>query len=1040
MEAIDLSVEHAYIFIKTASDLGIDKLYVTCKDGLNLIGFQDPYFFVHINLELARCDEGLEVGIDCHKLARGLSIFESIGAEYVTLTITDKEAILKGDKLTYRFRLDKPDKELLRKLETLKEKSKSFVKAEITLKDIDIGIKKLKSAPEGYIVTYFDKIYFVAEEGGEYSVYDVFNIYYSPINKINKKLPDKPCIIRSKILEALINAVPYKNIDAILYYGENTFCIIEISNLLGSMKIYIPEAQVPDIFEFIKKWEEESEKAEPLDTLYYFDEYNKVIRAIKPRFVGFPKATFIDGTGYQLADGSYVILDIDAIIFEKRYSSKERPERIDITIFQNEWYDLDLKFYDIIVGKPTLQFSAKNNKLYADGVEVGDKITVREVTVSRIHPRYNFVIEQYEVGNLLNILTTNAEYIAVVHKKNDDKLYIIPLKSLSADDLDTLGYFVTYCDPDIETIFNVFAINKRVKKTGLTGKKYAIVGIQPDKYLAVQFVRVKKDDCFILVTYIFYVLPDYSYDATKIYELKKAIFTRLYGEFEEEEEKKEKVEVVEEVKEEVKEEMKEAVKKEEEEEEEREKEVEEKKEEVKAVEEKVVEAEEVKEVPVEEKVEEKTTPITELKEEKKEEKVEDKVEEFLTNIIKDKLTYFVKIQLLSKGLDVDISNKIVSEILSDEISNLAKKIANKEITQKVAEDMLQTNIQSYLDIIQYVIDKLKYYAKVKLLERKKQMPIIENIVDNLSELITDLAIKVATKQITQETAERIIDEKLDKIDEKKEEEKEVNEIEDEKEKEVKKFRKDSSYIVDLYDVASKLSEEYAKLLREKGYSEYEIEKILEDVKYDIDALANDVVTGKMSLEEALERVKSIPPSIQPHTPTPTISTPAPTEREQRIEKLGETIWNKYLYELLTFGLNYIYNEYGGEIGILERDLDKLAEYLTTKLRTAGYEMRSYGNRNKTFRYVIAGEVLIKHANKIVFEGLLHVTSRAVASYIPTIKRKFRHVYEAIINSGVQGCFAKAICGVIYSYLNIPKPKWPEDIIICYDLLGKVGGS
>ena len=229
-------------------------------------------------------------------------------------------------------------------------------------------------------------------------------------------------------------------------------------------------------------------------------------------------------------------------------------------------------------------------------------------------------------------------------------------------------------------------------------------------------------------------------------------------------------------------------------------------------------------------------------------------------------------------------------------------------------------------------------------------------------------------------------------------------------------------------------------MREKGYSEYEIEKILEDVKYDIDALANDVVTGKMSLEEALERVKSIPPSIQPPTPTPTISTPAPTEREQRIEKLGETIWNKYLYELLTFGLNYIYNEYGGEIGILERDLDKLAEYLTTKLRTAGYEMRSYGNRNKTFRYVIAGEVLIKHANKIVFEGLLHVTSRAVASYIPTIKRKFRHVYEAIINSGVQGCFAKAICGVIYSYLNIPKPKWPEDIIICYDLLGKVGGS
>jgi len=163
-------------------------------------------------------------------------------------------------------------------------------------------------------------------------------------------------------------------------------------------------------------------------------------------------------------------------------------------------------------------------------------------------------------------------------------------------------------------------------------------------------------------------------------------------------------------------------------------------------------------------------------------------------------------------------------------------------------------MDTQLDLTKILTEKLTYYTKSKLLEMNIKINEANEIISNLKEYLQDLAKKIVSNEITQKEAEKLIESKINEIVGKK---------------------------ANLTNVVEKLIEAYRSHLRELGYSEDKINEIINVVKFDIESLAKEVVDKRMTLKEALERVKRIPVPIE-SIEKPIIETTKPESEEVKI--------------------------------------------------------------------------------------------------------------------------------------------------------------
>jgi len=328
-------------------------------------------------------------------------------------------------------------------------------------------------------------------------------------------------------------------------------------------------------------------------------------------------------------------------------------------------------------------------------------------------------------------------------------------------------------------------------------------------------------------------------------------------------------------------------------------------------------------------------------------------------------------------------------------------------------------------------NKLRFYVRSRLIDMGLSIGDVTSIAKDLDSTIVDLARKVTNEEITQEEAER----ELDRLIEEKLKEREKKEV---KAEEVPpKFRERGR-------IRKELEYAYISYLKRHGVTNYR--QCLDYVKDDIEALVDEVVKGRLSLDEAIERVErlGIPEiaTIKRAPPTP-IGVGAPTEVPEAAYLTAgqavDVIWNNYLPQLLNFGLRYVFENYGRDIGIFERDLGTIARRLASRLRLVGEEMRAKGEAESKGRLIWAGQGLIRYAYDIVWNGIVSGMRRVTADIWPQL-RLFPSVTKALSETGLTNPEVRALAGVVFKYLGIPKEYWTEDVIKCYDKLVSVAGE
>jgi len=254
----------------------------------------------------------------------------------------------------------------------------------------------------------------------------------------------------------------------------------------------------------------------------------------------------------------------------------------------------------------------------------------------------------------------------------------------------------------------------------------------------------------------------------------------------------------------------------------------------------------------------------------------------------------------------------------------------------------------------------------------------------------------------------------------------------------------------LKDIIRKLELEYKAYLTGQGVTNPK--KCIEYVKEDIESLAESVAKGEMTVEEALERVREIPippiarfrrvaPPVAPPTAPPTGIPAEAVPPEERVFKspkeIADILWKYHLDSLLLFGLNYVFENYGRKYGMTEGMKKSVASELAKRLRQLGMQME----KEEQARYKIVGDFLTRYWYEIVRKGVLDPLAKYAADYIIPLLRKSRpDIYEALVSMDIKGSIAKAFMGVLLDYLGIPRERWPEDVLKCYEKLIEVAGG
>jgi len=284
--------------------------------------------------------------------------------------------------------------------------------------------------------------------------------------------------------------------------------------------------------------------------------------------------------------------------------------------------------------------------------------------------------------------------------------------------------------------------------------------------------------------------------------------------------------------------------------------------------------------------------------------------------------------------------------------------------------------------------------------------------------------------------ENRIDELIKKLEELKKKAEELRKRLEERKKPEKK--------TELKDILKKLEMEYKAYLNERGV--INTRECIEYVKEDIESLAEAVVEGKLSLDEALHRVRMIGvPPIARLRRKITTERPLVTIPSEEIEEIREAfvspkeaadiIWNKYLPDLLNFGLRWVFENYGREFGMTEGMLGKVATILAARIRKLGMELVNKGRELDKGRYIWAGGALLRYPFETVWNGCFHAIKMHGPNIWPQV-RIFGELYKALGGEGI----LKALQGVVYKYLNIPEEEWPSDILSYYMTYEEIAGA
>jgi len=324
-------------------------------------------------------------------------------------------------------------------------------------------------------------------------------------------------------------------------------------------------------------------------------------------------------------------------------------------------------------------------------------------------------------------------------------------------------------------------------------------------------------------------------------------------------------------------------------------------------------------------------------------------------------------------------------------------------------------------------EKLRFYVKARLLEKGVSVADARDVTRELESDISDLAARTVKGEITQREAERRLDELI--------------------EERVKRP------VLERREVIRQLENEYLAYLREQGVTN--VRQVLDAVREDVEALADEVVAGRLTLDDAIQRVREIPiPPIAhfrrmptaPATPPAVAPPPAEVAPAPRPEvgflspaQAADLIWEQYLPQLLTFGLRYVFEQYGRDLGVLEQHLSKIAWRLATRIRQLGVEMERRGEMEEKGRLIWAGMGLERYASEIVWMGIVRPMGKIVPVIWPQL-RLFPSVVEALEATGIEGSVARALAGVVYDYLGIPQHEWTEDVRRCYDALVQAAGA
>ncbi|MHC1625134.1 MAG: hypothetical protein ACXQS2_03975, partial [Methermicoccaceae archaeon] len=216
-----------------------------------------------------------------------------------------------------------------------------------------------------------------------------------------------------------------------------------------------------------------------------------------------------------------------------------------------------------------------------------------------------------------------------------------------------------------------------------------------------------------------------------------------------------------------------------------------------------------------------------------------------------------------------------------------------------------------------------------------------------------------------------------------------------------------------------------------------------------------VIAGRLTLDDAIQRVREIPippialfrrvsappappPAVAP-PPAEVVPAPRPEVRFLSAAQAADLIWNEYLPQLLMFGLRYVFEQYGRDLGMIEQHLSTIAWRLATRIRLLGVEMERRGEMEEKGRLIWAGMGLERYAPEIVWMGIVRPMGKIVPEIWPQL-RLFPSVVEALEATGIEGSIARALAGVVYDYLGIPQHEWTEDVRRCYDTLVQAAGA
>jgi len=294
--------------------------------------------------------------------------------------------------------------------------------------------------------------------------------------------------------------------------------------------------------------------------------------------------------------------------------------------------------------------------------------------------------------------------------------------------------------------------------------------------------------------------------------------------------------------------------------------------------------------------------------------------------------------------------------------------------------------------------------------------------------------------------ENRIDELIKKLEELKRKAEELRKRLEERKKPEKK--------TELKDILKKLEMEYKAYLNERGV--INTRECIEYVKEDIESLAEAVVEGKLSLNEALHRVRKIGvPPIARLRRMPTIERPleeeefvAPPAEEREFvtaKEAAEIIYSKYLPHLLLYGLNWVFENYGRDFGMTKGMLGKTAWYLANKIKKLGKKLIGEGHTLKKGRLILVGDVLRLYPFEIVWQGIRKPVATHIANIYNSMRetegwRELLNVLENVYDEEghkIKNSVSVAFIGVLLRYLGAPEELWPPDIRICYNRLEEI---